>query len=217
MRASHVVVASALAAGALAGCEPSAIASPSFQTDIMPILAANCVRCHGVEPLGGAPPEFRLDSFDNTVLRRGRSRFFVDDQVVFGAAAYATAIAARIENEEFPMPPRFLLEPWQIDTLVAWAAQPTRGELALATVCRSSRCATSAATPARSRSNTSSMIPTAIWWSASCAATTVRFAPSLLRSSPAVIESASTRRTPPDRSRSEPCSTTGPVRSPSRL
>ncbi len=128
MRASHVVVASALAAGALAGCEPSAIASPSFQTDIMPILAANCVRCHGVEPLGGAPPEFRLDSFDNTVLRRGRSRFFVDDQVVFGAAAYATAIAARIQNEDFPMPPRFPLEPWQIDTLVAWAAQPTRGE-----------------------------------------------------------------------------------------
>ena len=130
MRASHLVVASALAAGALAGCEPSAVTSPSFQTDIMPILAANCVRCHGVEPIGGAPPEFRLDSFANTVVDGLGTATTEDDLEVLGAAAYVTFIAARIDGNDFPMPPRFPLERWQIDTLLAWTAQepPTRGE-----------------------------------------------------------------------------------------
>lgn len=130
MRAFHVVAASALAAGALAGCEPSAVASPSFQSDIMPILAANCVRCHGVEPIGGASPEFRLDSFANTVIDGVDPATTEDDLFVFGAAAYAMSIAMRVDGGAFPMPPRFPLERWQIDTLIAWAATdpPLRGE-----------------------------------------------------------------------------------------
>ena len=106
--------------GVLAGCEPTAPANPSWQTDVMPILAASCVRCHAPPQIGGAPPEFRLDSFAGTqvgVLEDG------SPATLQGAATYATTIARRIVSDGNPMPPRFPLEPWQIDTLTAWAAQ----------------------------------------------------------------------------------------------
>ena len=125
-----VVMPSAFAAAVLAGCEPTAPANPSFQTDIMPILAANCVRCHGVPSIGGAPAEFRLDSFSDTVVDNRGTVTTEDDFVLQGAAAYAGAIGPRITSELFPMPPRFGLEPYQVDTIVAWVAQmpPVRGE-----------------------------------------------------------------------------------------
>jgi hypothetical protein len=114
----------------LAGCEPTAPAQPSFQVDVMPILAAQCVRCHAVGPIGGAPPEFRLDSFDNTIVDGQGTADPSDDQVVLGAQAYAIAIMARAKSVDNPMPPRFPLEPYQLDTLAAWAAQDpvVRGE-----------------------------------------------------------------------------------------
>ena len=64
MRASSLAVVSALAGGALVGCNPTAPANPSFQVDVMPILAANCIRCHGFPSIGGAPHSFRYDSYD---------------------------------------------------------------------------------------------------------------------------------------------------------
>ena len=131
MRASSLAAAAALAAvPALAGCEPTAPASPSFQVDVMPILAANCVRCHGVPPLGGAPPEFRLDSFGPTVVDNRGTLDVADDVEVLGAAAYGPFLRSRLVDSARPMPPRFPLEDWQVDTLLAWgeADPPTRGE-----------------------------------------------------------------------------------------
>ncbi len=114
----------------LAGCEPTAPTQPSFQVDVMPILAAQCVRCHGVEAIGGAPPEFRVDSFEDTVIDGRGTADPSDDQLVFGARNYAVGIISRAQSTSSPMPPRFPLEPYQLDTLAAWAAQDpvVRGE-----------------------------------------------------------------------------------------
>lgn len=129
MRASSLAVASALAAGALVGCEPTAPANPSFQVDVMPILAANCVRCHGFPPLGGAPIYFRLDSYAGTQVGvQGDG----SPLMLAGVASTAAGFAARIRGGTTPMPPRFPLQPWQIDTLLDWAGDstvlPERGE-----------------------------------------------------------------------------------------
>lgn len=128
MRVSLLAAPAALAV--LAGCEPTAPASPSFQVDVMPILAANCVRCHGAPPLGGAPVEFRLDSFGATVLDNQGTADEADDVEAFGAADYGPFLRSRLIDSERPMPPRFPLDDWQIDTLLAWgeADPPTRGE-----------------------------------------------------------------------------------------
>ncbi len=130
MRASSLVVASALAAGALVGCEPTAPATPSFQVDVMPILAANCVRCHGFPSLNGAPHSFRLDSYSSTQVAIDADGNPVTLQ---GVAAYSSGFEARITSSLNQMPPRFPLEPWQIDTLLAWTGSdpqvtPVRGE-----------------------------------------------------------------------------------------
>ena len=59
---------------------------PSWQVDVMPVLAANCVRCHGYPSNVTAPFGLRLDSFENIEVAGYEGRFQ-------GAAANATAIA----------------------------------------------------------------------------------------------------------------------------
>lgn len=87
----------------------------------MPILAANCVRCHGYPAIGGGPPGFRLDSYEDVAVD--------DATAVAGAGAYATLIAFRVRDEERPMPPRFPLDEPQLETLERWAAGVAPGEL----------------------------------------------------------------------------------------
>ncbi len=132
MRASSLAVASALAAGALVGCDPTAPASPSFQVDVMPILAANCVRCHGFPSIGGAPHNIRFDSYDRIQVGVDNGNPVVRDGVSAVAADFAARLGRIVPvRPEGPMPPRFPLEPWQIDTLINWAGganPPPRGE-----------------------------------------------------------------------------------------
>lgn len=116
----------ALLAGASA-CGPSAVETPSWASDIAPILAANCVRCHTVPAIGGAPAAFRLDSYDDWVDEDGR--------VIRGASTMIDFIIARINDTENPMPPRFGLADHQIATIQNWAEltrlaenRPPRGE-----------------------------------------------------------------------------------------
>lgn len=132
MRANHVAVASVLAAAA-AACEPSAPASPSWQVDVMPIMAANCVRCHGFPRIGNGPDDLRLDSFESIQIGflpdDGDEMTPLEPRVVLGALGYGVAAADRAEKQT--MPPRFPIEPWQIDTLRIWAPPdtvPERGE-----------------------------------------------------------------------------------------
>jgi hypothetical protein len=50
---------------AVAACT-SAPAAPTWQGDVMPIYASNCVRCHGRPAAFGAPTSFRLDVYEDT-------------------------------------------------------------------------------------------------------------------------------------------------------
>ncbi len=121
---------------AVAACMPEVPDAPSFQEDVLPIFAASCVRCHGVPIIGGAPPEFRLDSFENTVVTDGLPGAGTcggepDDPaaetVICGSRTYALLIGSRLRNEARPMPPRFPLEEFQIQTLARWVKAPQRG------------------------------------------------------------------------------------------
>jgi hypothetical protein len=108
-----------LVAVALAGCgvsEPTD--QPSWQVDVMPILAANCVRCHGYPTNGTAPPTLRLDSYADTEVA-GNTR-------IQGAALNATLIAQRIRYSEFSpdmtvMPPGRTLPDRELTVLRNWA------------------------------------------------------------------------------------------------
>lgn len=124
---------SVLAVAGLTACAEDVPTTPSFQADVMPILAANCVRCHSVPQLGGAPEDcvdsptgprtcgFRLDSFADTVIDEGDPTMVTDDRVVLGAASIALAIPLRIDDSRDPMPPRFPLGDYERDVLRRWA------------------------------------------------------------------------------------------------
>ncbi len=106
-----------LAAGLLGalGCTPEVPAAPTWSADVRPILLANCVRCHGEEPSGGAPTAFRLDRYEDSDAR--------------GARTMARYLAHRA-GDLGQMPPngpalsdrqRDILKKW-------WAAKAPRGE-----------------------------------------------------------------------------------------
>ncbi len=135
-RPATLVAALMLAHGA--ACTADVPTTPSFQQDIMPILAANCVRCHSYPTLGGAPEYFRLDVFGDVVVRDGRPRTTAEGPcgltppdaqgVLCGAASLAGLSASRSASDKRPMPPRFMIEDHQIATLDVWAQLPQRGE-----------------------------------------------------------------------------------------
>lgn len=106
-------------AALLVACVGDVPASPSFQEDVLPLLAANCVRCHAYPQIGGAPADLRLDSHDDTVVDEGPTAGVDDDVVVIGAALAAGAIAAEVASGR--MPPRATLDDRARDTLLAWA------------------------------------------------------------------------------------------------
>ncbi len=125
---------------ALASCMPDAPAEPSFQQDVMPVLAANCLRCHGTPAIGGAPEYFRLDSFEDVTIRE---RLLPGDPLcappepsldcspvtTLGATSMADTAAMRAGDDDRPMPPRFPIEDHQIELLENWVASGAgRGE-----------------------------------------------------------------------------------------
>ena len=120
-------VAALMSLGAVgASCTADVPTTPSFQQDIMPILAANCVRCHSYPTLGGAPKDFRLDVFGDTMVRLDGPD--AAPTIVLGASSLAGLSASRSASEARPMPPRFMIEEHQIATLQAWAQLPESGE-----------------------------------------------------------------------------------------
>jgi len=126
---------------ASASCIPDAPANPSFQQDVMPVLAANCLRCHGAPAIGGAPEYFRLDSFEDVTVRdrllpagdpmckppsSSPDCFSV---TILGATSMAGTAAARAGDDDRPMPPRFPIEDHQVELLENWVASGAgRGE-----------------------------------------------------------------------------------------
>ncbi len=126
---------------ALIACAPDAPATPSFQADVMPILAGNCLRCHAAPVIGGAPETFRLDVLEDVIVRERtipagdpactppRSEAGCFPMVIGGAAAWAATAARRVDNDDRPMPPRFRIDEHEIEILQSWAAAGAlRGE-----------------------------------------------------------------------------------------
>jgi hypothetical protein len=113
-----------------AGCniEPSAPDTPTYETDVQPILMARCVRCHGSPPLGEptsgpAPGTERYDVFaDSPECASGANG------CVRGASAFAQLFPAYVHvDSRTRMPPRPApaLTSYQIDVFDRWAAEPT--------------------------------------------------------------------------------------------
>ena len=98
----------AIALAALAGC--SAPSDPTWTRDVKPILQANCIKCHGAVPRGGAPDGFRLDTFSAP----GRD----DGRAVYGASSMARFVHLRTHAGD--MPPVAPLSDVQIETLENW-------------------------------------------------------------------------------------------------
>lgn len=107
--------ASIIMMGATAlACGESAPANPTWATDVQPILAANCTKCHIPPPLDGAPTTFRLDIYEETVNDEGVQILGAEQMGMFGSIAF------QITSEDRPMPPRFPLTDRQIEVLQNW-------------------------------------------------------------------------------------------------
>jgi hypothetical protein len=107
-------------ATATAACT-SAPAAPAWQPDVLPIIASNCVRCHGSPAAFGAPPSFRLDHLldDTTDPDTGL--------VIHGAATMYYRIRDRVDDGT--MPPELPLVGDAPDVIDNWAAQAVPGDV----------------------------------------------------------------------------------------
>jgi hypothetical protein len=103
----------ALAALAAAACAPAAPANPTWEQDVKPILAANCVRCHRNPPANNAPGTFRLDVCEDA------------SATLLGASTQSERIVARGSLEgatAMPPPPAAGLSDRQLEILKNWRA-----------------------------------------------------------------------------------------------
>jgi hypothetical protein len=108
---------------------------PSWQVDVMPLFAANCVRCHAYPFRGGGTRDdgtprtsaLRLDSFDDTEL--------ADGNVASGAAKSVQAIFRHTHGiallpGQRVMPPDRPLDDYELAVIRNWAALGN-GEIAV--------------------------------------------------------------------------------------
>jgi len=113
----------------------SAPDEPSWQVDVMPLFAANCVRCHAYPFRGGGTRSdgtprtsaLRLDSFDDTEL--------ADGNVASGAAKSVQAIFRHTHGiallpGQRVMPPDRPLDDYELEVIRNWAALGN-GEVAI--------------------------------------------------------------------------------------
>lgn len=85
--------------------EPDTDSSPSYETDIRPIIANNCLGCHSDPPVNGAP--FSLNTYDRVKDRTENGNLL-------------TAIN-RQTGESAAMPPTGRLPQATIDRIEQWA------------------------------------------------------------------------------------------------
>ena len=110
----------ALAIGiVLAACEsPTPPDRPSWQVDVMPLFAANCVRCHAYPFRGDGATALRLDSFDDSEL--------ADGNIATGASKSVQAIFRRTHDiallpGQQVMPPDRPLDELELAVVRNWA------------------------------------------------------------------------------------------------
>lgn len=93
-------------------CAGDAKSNPTWLEDVRPLVQANCVRCHAPPSIGGAPTDFRLDVYEDTLGEGG--------EVIRGARTMARYMEIRA-GEEGSMPPDRALADVHRDTFVNWA------------------------------------------------------------------------------------------------
>jgi mono/diheme cytochrome c family protein len=127
----------------LAGCQPAAPASPSFEADVRPIFMSHCVRCHGA---GGTLNQAKAPVEDGGMLNPPVSNVWLDhyadtgacgatadpnNPCQFGALTWALNIEGGIEFaihvtgtiETMPPPPAPRLDDWELKVVDAWIAE----------------------------------------------------------------------------------------------
>lgn len=100
----------------VAACGGDIPADPTYFADVAPILRANCVRCHGAEPVDPKIARFRLD------------RYVKNDTATFDVYDYATGnnpdmIRVAVDHDAPAMPPDYSLTDRQRDILARWVEQ----------------------------------------------------------------------------------------------
>lgn len=111
-----LVIGSAGAGGCALDDPPE---TPSWQVDVMPVLAANCVRCHGEPRNALVPPDFRLDAYGSTL--------FPGQSIPVKGAGELVVDMARVtqpgfqSNFEERMPPNRTLDDRSYRILRNWA------------------------------------------------------------------------------------------------
>src|SRR5262245_682409 len=105
-------LASAAALGAAPPAAPGPEAVDFFETKVRPVLAENCLSCHGPKRQRGG---LRLDSRD-TALRGGDAGLVV----VPGEPEKSRLVRAVRHDGELKMPPKGKLGPGAVEALTAW-------------------------------------------------------------------------------------------------
>lgn len=113
------IAASVLALGVSACNAPTPPDKPSWQVDVMPLFAANCVRCHAYPFRGDGATALRLDSFDDTVL--------ADGGIASGASRNVRSIfrfthEIALLPDERRMPPDRALDEYELAVIRNWGA-----------------------------------------------------------------------------------------------
>ena len=104
---------------ALAACaSEQAPVEPSWQVDVMPLFAANCVRCHAYPFRGDGVSALRLDTFEDVEL--------ADGNVATGAAKSVQQIFRlthdiALRPDQRPMPPDRPLDEFELAVIRNWA------------------------------------------------------------------------------------------------
>jgi hypothetical protein len=114
---------------ALAMSAPSAPAADKldYTRDVRPILAANCLQCHGQDP-SHREAELRLDLFESTASEVEGETINGAEQVIARGAPEESELITRItsDDESLLMPPADSgksLKPEEIETLRRWIAE----------------------------------------------------------------------------------------------
>jgi WD40 repeat protein len=108
--AALVVCAAVIAAGGLSAQQPAPV--PDYARDVVPILEANCVRCHSPAQQEGG---LLLDTYEDLVKGGESGEAFAP-----GNAASSRLVAMIEGRAKKKMPPKSDLRPDEISTLRAW-------------------------------------------------------------------------------------------------
>lgn len=111
---------SILIAVAAAACT-KAPATPTWQADVLPIVASNCVRCHGAVAAYGAPGSFRLDVLEDVGTDP------LTGMPIHGAQTMYFRMKERVADGS--MPPKLPLVGDSVDVIDNWAGLAVDGNV----------------------------------------------------------------------------------------